>query len=91
MQFCNAQVRPLLERRTKSHTGRRADCGSWLTASLLVLRARGSGRQRATSAPGEQGVQFTAPSQELHVANRDFGTVRPAMFTASVSILPQPD
>ena len=35
--------------------------------------------------------QFTAPSQELHVANRDLGTVRPAMFTATVSIRPQPD
>ncbi len=27
--------RPILERRTKSHTGRRAYCGSWLAGSLL--------------------------------------------------------
>jgi hypothetical protein len=59
----------------KNHTGRRADRDSWLAGSLLSSWVRGSGRQRATPAPGEQGVQFTAPSQDLHVANRDLGTV----------------
>jgi hypothetical protein len=33
------QVRPLLERRTKSHTGRRADCASRLAAVFLGLGA----------------------------------------------------
>jgi len=68
-------VRLLLERRTKSHTGRRADCDSCLQVRCSVPRARGSGRQRATPAPGEQAVQFTAPSKELQVANRVLGTV----------------
>jgi len=35
-KFCRPRsVRPLLEHRTKRHTGRRADCGSWLAGSVL--------------------------------------------------------
>jgi len=47
-----------------------------LMACRFAAQFLGSGRRptRATPAPGEQGVQFTAPSHE-HVANRDLGTV----------------
>ena len=45
-----------------------------LQVRCLVPRARSSGRQRATSAPGEQGVQFTAPSRAA-LANRNLGSV----------------
>jgi len=40
-------------------------------AQFLVLGAVAGN----APAPSEQGVQFTAPSRELHVANRDLGTV----------------
>jgi len=54
----------------------------WTSRRLRLMACRfaaqflGLGRRptRATPAPGEQGVQFTAPSHE-HVANRDLGTV----------------
>jgi hypothetical protein len=79
-------VRLLLERRTQGNTGHRSDCGSRMQVRCSVLRARGSGRQRDSPAPSEQGVQFTAPSHELHVANRDLGTVEHVNYNGDLRI-----
>jgi hypothetical protein len=56
-----------------------------MQVTVQFFKARGSGRQRVTPAPGEQGVQFTASSKELQGGNRDLGTVEHVLTATSES------
>jgi hypothetical protein len=46
-----------------------------LQVRCSALRALGSSRQRVSLPRRRVGVQFTAPARDLHVPNRDLGTV----------------
>lgn len=55
---------------------------------VRLLSSEDSGQRSTTRspAPDEQWVQFTAPSREMHVANRDLGTVEHVTSNGDIRI-----
>jgi hypothetical protein len=79
-EFCRPRsVRPLLERRTKSHSGRRADCGSLACRFAAQFLGLGAAADNA-SLPRQASRGFSSPR---HHANCTFPIVISALSNPS--------